>query len=288
MSACRSTISALLLLVAAPAFAGEVATGLRAPSPALGRDVEYALYSPGGPTKGLPVVYLLHGRAGDPDEWLRMGKVRETADRLVAEGRIPRLLVVLPKAGNSWYADSPPGGPGAFATALARDLPAHVERTTGASARREGRAVMGNSMGGQGALRFAFAHPERYVAAAALSGAFWTRVTPAMAVDGEMQARLARVFEGAFGTPFDPARFVAASPLTLAARMSAPAPAIFLTVGRGDRFGLADEQDRVEAELRRLGHAVEATKTDGDHEWGVWEAALPEALRFFARHLRAE
>jgi len=288
MSACRSTISALLLLVAAPAFAGEVATGLRAPSAALGRDVEYALYSPGGPTRGLPVVYLLHGRSSGPDEWLRMGKVRETADRLVAEGRIPRLLVVLPKAGNSWYADSPPGGPGAFATALVRDLPAHVERTTGASAQREGRAVMGNSMGGQGALRFAFGHPERYVAAAALSGAFWTRVTPQMAVDGEMRARLARVFEGAFGTPFDPARFVAASPLTLAARMSAPAPAIFLTVGRGDRFGLADEQDRVEAELRRLGHAVEAAKTDGDHEWGVWEAALPDALRFFARHLRAE
>jgi S-formylglutathione hydrolase FrmB len=288
MSACRSTISALLLLFAAPAVAGEVATGLRAPSAALGREIEYSLYSPGGPTRGLPVVYLLHGRAGDPDEWLRMGKVRETADRLVAEGRIPRLLVVLPKAGNSWYADSPPGGPGAFETALVRDLPAHVERTTGASGRREGRAVLGNSMGGQGALRFAFGHPDRYVAAASLSGAFWTRVTPRMDVDADMQARLARVFEGAFGTPFDPARFVAANPLTLAARAAAHRPAIFLTVGRGDRFGLADEQDRVEAELRRLGHAVEAAKTDGDHEWGVWEAALPEALLFLARYLRAE
>ena len=71
MSACRSTVSALLLLVAAPAFAGEVATGLRAPSPALGREIEYSVHSPGGPTRGLPVVYLLHGRASDPDEWLR-------------------------------------------------------------------------------------------------------------------------------------------------------------------------------------------------------------------------
>lgn len=278
-------IAALLALslAAVPAQAGEIQTG-RLESRALGRPLDYAVYRPDGPTRGLPVVYLLHGRASDPDEWLRMGMVKATADRLIAERRIAPLLVVLPAAGNSWYAA------GAIETALVDELPAAIERTYATVVRRTGRAVAGNSMGGFGAFRFAFGHPERYAAAASMSGAYWTRIAPDMAIDAEMEGRLARVFSGAFGTPFDVPRFLAQSPLAMAARAAnAPLrPPVFLTVGRDDRFGLAAEQQAVETALRRLGHDVTATTTDGDHDWGTWEAALPEVLVFLARHLRAE
>lgn len=277
-------VAALLALsaLAFPAGAGEILSG-RLESRALGRPLDYAVYRPDGPSRGLPVVYLLHGRASDPDEWLRMGMVKATADRLIAEGRIAPLLVVLPAAGNSWYAA------GAIETALVDELPAAIEKAYGAGTGRQARAVAGNSMGGFGALRFAFAHPERYAAAASMSGAYWTRIKPDMTIDPGMEGRLARVFSGSFGTPFDVQRFLAQSPMALAGRAAASPlrPPVYLTVGRGDRFGLAEEQDAVETALRQLGHDVTATTTDGDHEWGTWEAALPEVLVFLARHLRA-
>ncbi|MBL8832509.1 MAG: hypothetical protein JNL71_08975 [Rhodospirillales bacterium] len=279
----RAAAALLGLSLAAGAQAGEIRSE-RMESPALGRPLEYAVYVPDAPTRGLPVVYLLHGRASDPGEWLRMGMVKATADRLIAEKRIGPLLVVLPSTGNSWYAAGP------VETALVAELPAEIERRWGTRADRSGRALAGNSMGGFGALRFAFGHPERYAAAASMSGAYWTRIVPGMAIDAETEARLARVFAGAFGTPFDVPRFLAQSPMAMAGRAaSSPSrPPVYLTVGRVDRFGLAEEQDAVASALRRLGHDVTDETTGGDHDWGTWEAALPGALEFLARHLRAE
>jgi len=130
----RLASSALLALaLALPAHAGEVEPSLRMTSTALGRPLEFALYRPDGLTKGLPVVYLLHGRASDPQEWLRMGMVRATADRLIAQERIPRMLIVLPDAGNSWYVDTPPGAVGAIETAIVGELPAAIEKAYGVS-----------------------------------------------------------------------------------------------------------------------------------------------------------
>lgn len=272
-----------MVLLVAGAQAGEIRAE-RMESQALGRSLEYSVYLPDGPSRGVPVVYLLHGRSSDPGEWLRMGMVKATADRLIAEKRIKPMLVVLPAAGNSWYAA------GGIETALVRELPAEIEKRWGTRADRSGRAVAGNSMGGFGALRFAFGHPDRYAAAASMSGAYWTRVVPGMKIDAEMEARLARVFAGSFGTPFDISRFLAQSPMAIAARAAASpsSPPVYLTVGRDDRFGLASEQDAVASALRRMGHDVTAETTDGDHDWGTWEAALPGVLEFLSRHLRAE
>ncbi len=292
MTEMRKFLAGALLALAAvlPARAGEIEPSLHMTSAALGRPLEFALYRPDGPTAGLPVVYLLHGRASSPDEWLRMGMVKATADRLIAQGRIPRMLVVLPDAGNSWYVNTPPGAVGAIETAVVDELPAAIEKAYGTSTKRAGRALAGNSMGGFGALRFAFGHPDRYVAAASMSGAFWTRIKPDTKVDPEMAERLARVFAGAFGSPFEVPRFLAQSPMTLAARLPANAsrPAIYLTASRGDRFRLAEEQDTVEMTLKRLGYDVTSAVTEGDHDWGTWEAALPEVLLFLGRHLRVD
>jgi enterochelin esterase family protein len=276
------------LAFARAAHAGEIETGLRMESAALGRPLEFALYRPDRATKGLPVVYLLHGRASDPGEWLRMGNVRATADRLIAAELIPPMLIVLPDGGNSWWADTPPGNAGAVETAVADELPAAIERAYATNAARDGRAIAGNSMGGFGALRIAFGHPGRYAAVASMSGAFWTRIRPGMAVDDDLAQRLQRVFAGAFGTPFDVARFVAGSPLVRAAQVPpAERPPVFLTVSGGDRFRLAEEQDTVENSLRAMGYAVVSRTTPGDHDWGTWEAALPEVLVFLGKYLKA-
>lgn len=283
----RAGVFLLAALAALPAHAGEVETGLKLGSEALGRPLEFAVYRPDRPTRGLPVVYLLHGRASDPDEWLTMGHVRETADRLIANGMIPPMLIVLPDGGNSWWVNTGPGNAGAVESAVADELPAAIERAYATNPMRDGRAITGNSMGGFGALRIAFGHPGRYAAVASMSGAFWTRIKPGMRIEADMAQRLQRVFSGAFGTPFDVSRFLSQAPLTLAAKVkAADRPPVFLTVSSGDRFRLADEQDTVENALRGFGYSVTSRTTEGDHDWGTWEAALPEVLIFLGKYLK--
>ncbi len=288
MSVCRTTISAIgvaaAFALAVPANASEVVVDRHYDSAALGRQANYATVRPDKAAGTLPVVYLLHGRDSSAAEWLRLGNVAQTLDRLVAEKRIPPVMIVLPDAGNGWYVDGPAM---AAETAIVRDLAADVERNFDVRRDRKGRAIAGNSMGGFGAVRIALAYPERFVAAASMSGAFWTRIKPDTQIDATMEARLARVFSGAFGTPFDPKFFVARDPEQTALRLppGAQRPALYLTASRGDRFRLAEEQDVMEMRLKAAGLAVTSAVTEGDHDWGTWEAAFPDVLEFLGAKL---
>lgn len=269
---------ALGIALAAPAGAGEIARDLKAPSAALGREISYALYRPDGARGALPTVYLLHGRNSKPADWLDMAHAGETADRLIAQGRIPPLLIVLPEAGNSWYA-------GKMAAAVASDLPAAIEARHGAIASRGARALAGNSMGGFGAVGIALAHPDRFVAAASMSGAFWMALDEDKALDAGMTARVGRVFEGAFGQPFAREVFLKHSPHALANAFPASRakPAIYLVSGAEDRFGLTEQSRTMLRVLGAKGFDAAFETIPGDHEWGTWERSLPRALEFIAR-----
>ena len=257
-------------------------------SRALGGDLVYALYLPPGyddSARRYPVLYLLHGALGNHLEWLHSGYLQETLDAMIADGRVDPMIVVMPEADNSWYVDSKSiGGPGDYETAIAEDLVAEVDKTLRTKPDRWARGIGGLSMGGFGALRLAFHEPFRYGAAAAFSGAFWASVRP----DTVLPARVDKVFAGAFGAPFDPARLIAANPLSMIDRLAearAPPP-VFLTVGDRDRFKLYLETFEVFRRMRERGLPVEMRMTDGDHEWSTWAAELGDALFFFDRHFR--
>jgi S-formylglutathione hydrolase FrmB len=259
-----------------------------AASRALGGDLVYALYLPPGYDDGArryPVLYLLHGAFGNHLEWLHSGYLQETLDAMIADGRVAPMIVVMPEAGNSWYVDSKSiGGPGDYETAIAADLVAEVDKTLRTKPDRWARGIGGLSMGGFGALRLAFHEPFRYGAAAAFSGAFWASVRP----DTVLPARVDKVFAGAFGAPFAPARLIAANPLSMIDRLAEAKdpPAVFLTVGDRDRFKLYLETFEVFRRMRERGLPVEMRMTDGDHEWSTWAAELGDALLFFDRHFR--
>jgi enterochelin esterase-like enzyme len=258
-------------------------------SRALGHDLTYAIYLPADldPHIRLPVIYLLHGADGHGLDWVDQGHVQAAADRLIAEHRLPKVIIVMPDAQNSWYVDSPPSGLGAMGTAIERDLPDWIESHYPARSARSGRAVAGYSMGGFGALDFALGHPERYAAVAAMSGAFWTWMKPDFQIDPVRNSHYRNLFEGAFGDPFDPKRFVANSPMDMLDHMpgTAPHPAILLICGRQDDFHLDQEQAVMEHRLEAAHLVVEAELIPGGHDWDTWSAALPTVLEFLGRHL---
>jgi enterochelin esterase family protein len=281
-----------LWAVAAAAQPSEVLRDQRFMSKALGRDATYDLYLPPDRDRltALPVIYVLHGTDSVGADWLDKGDLQAIADRLIAAGTLPNCIIVMPDAGNSWYVDAPPpDGLGAMGTALSRDLPNWIDAHYPTNPTRSGRAVAGYSMGAFGALRFAVLPPYRFGAAAAMSSALWSFLTPETKLIGHRAEAVKRIFDGAFGEPFDPARMIAESPLTLVGEVPhrAPHASILMISGRHEMFDGADEQE----EARRLfvgeGFPVEIQLTDGEHDWDNWRGMLPIVLAFLGKHVRS-
>lgn len=276
-----------VMLAPAAAAAGEVRENQQARSPALGRPLPYTVYLPDGydtPGARFPVLYVLHGYGGGQREWF-LGGLAEALDRLIASGAIRPLIAVAPEAGQSWYVDSARfGGPGDYETAIAVDLVAHVERTWPALGGREHRAIAGNSMGGHGALRLAFAHPERYGQVAALSPAIWRPGGVSWSLSPQIlrPEGLEQWFPRTTGESFDWQVFRAQSPFALVARMAAmpEPPRVLLAAGDDDYFGLQDGTAELYLELRAHGLRPELRVFDGGHDWGLWGRLLDDMLRF--------
>src|SRR4051812_38198208 len=112
--------------------------------------------------QNFPALWLLHGLSDDHTIWLRRTSIESYA---AAKG----LAVVMPAAGRSFYQDMVGGA--RYWTFLTEELPVLCRRWFPLSSAREDNFVAGLSMGGYGALRMALAKPDRYAAAASLSGA---------------------------------------------------------------------------------------------------------------------
>jgi enterochelin esterase-like enzyme len=193
--------SALLSPTAAMAQSVELQT---MPAPAFAadenaetEDLSYNLYLPAGyeadGTTRYPVLYLLHGSGGDAESWDDFWPI---LDRMIAEGTIPPVIGVAPITGNSYWVDSATFG--AAETAVIDDLIPHIDETLPTIAGREGRALVGFSMGGFGAVRYALAYPDIFAAATLLS--------PALQ-NGQPPATAGAIERGSFGMPYDPARW---------------------------------------------------------------------------------
>lgn len=296
----RALSLACLLLAAlgAPAAGGaesRVRQSTAFDSAALGRPMAYSVYLPPGydgeddeeedaPGRRFPVIYLLHGLGGNERDWLLGAGVDAIADDLIARGAMPPAILVMPDGGVGWYVDSAAiGGPGDYETAIAADLIAHVDATYRTIAAREGRAIAGLSMGGYGAVRLAFFHPDLFVAAGSLSGAIF----PDIPSDDDVSDLQQDLFRGAFGTPVDAGRFNAANVFGPIAELAAAgaAPPLLLTVGDDDRFRLDRGAHALFTALRDAGLPVELRITDGGHVWPLWAQQIQGVLVFLGGYL---
>jgi S-formylglutathione hydrolase FrmB len=216
-----------------------------------------------GPT---PVLYLLHGLSDDDTTWLR----RTSIERYVAE---LGWAVVMPQVHRSFYADEVYGA--RFWTFVSEELPALVASFFQVSARRQDTFVAGLSMGGYGALKLALRQPDRFAAAASLSGAL---DLVALVRDGQPRSEDPAMFERIFG----PGRSVGPDDdlLALVGRADLAAlPALHVCCGTED--ALLSGNHAFAAACQRAGVPVSTSWSPGEHEWGYWDAQIVEVLKFF-------
>ena len=110
-----------------------------------------------------PVLWLLHGTFGDYTDW-----VRKTNIELYAAEK--NLIVVMPSAHNTDYANWSGFGTGYHMyDYLTEELMPLVYAWCPASDKREDNFIAGLSMGGRGAIMYAYAHPEKFAAVYSMS-----------------------------------------------------------------------------------------------------------------------
>ena len=143
------------------------------PSPSLGGALPAVVYLParyGASTRRYPVIYLLHGLPAGPQTYTESGFVAN----VVANGSRPA-IVVAPQGARSdnsdaEYLDSGPAEnwPHAFAHDLTRCIDARFQTIP----KRSGRALIGFSAGGFGAMNIGLRHLGTYGAVESWSGYF--------------------------------------------------------------------------------------------------------------------
>lgn len=139
----------------------------------MGKDVKYAIYLPAGyesSERNYPVVYLLHGYTDDHTGWLQFGEINRYADKAIADGVIPPMIIVMPNGDSSWYINSYDGKEN-YEDFFIKEFMPSIEKTYRIKAEKKYRGVAGLSMGGYGTLIYSLKHPELFAAAAPLSAA---------------------------------------------------------------------------------------------------------------------
>lgn len=253
-------------------------------STAVRKAIRYVIYRPtlpSGHQSPLPVLYLLHGRDDDERAWADKGDIVRTLDREIASGAVEPMIVVMPSAGNSWYIDDDGRGPyGAMATAVTTDLITGIEARYGEAARcRNMRAVGGLSMGGYGAMLAATERPDLYGMAFSLSGSIFS--DDAADID-RRQSAYVRIFDGAFGAPFDRVIFLRWNifrRLDGAAFRSHP-PKVWLSAADHDFPSIVSGTVRLHLELRSRSIESNLRIDKGGHDWRFWQSAVVSALRW--------
>ncbi|MDA8747700.1 alpha/beta fold hydrolase [Litoreibacter sp.] len=123
------------------------------------------------PDHRFPVMYLLHGIFDDYGVWVENFEVPTILDRMISNGEIPEMIVVMPNGGNKYgggyYRNSPVSGN--WADYIAVDLVKYVDENWRTLSFPESRAVVGHSMGGYGALNLAMNRPGVFSVVWALS-----------------------------------------------------------------------------------------------------------------------
>lgn len=246
-------------------------------STAVAREMPYEVVLPAGYSgsqERYPVLYLLHGWMGDETNFVSL-------THLVEDASIYKLIVVTPRAENSWYVNSATNAKDRYADYVYQDLIAEVDAHFRTIASPHERAVAGISMGGYGAMLFTLHHPGAFAFAASISGAFAgpsgiESVMPGLKPSTDQafgalgsSTRMQNDLDGLIGTA-DPTQ----------------QPYFFLECGTSDP--LLSSNRRVVEELSSHGFAYEYHELPGAHTWPFWDQALPTMLEVLSRQMHVE
>ncbi|MBN2677800.1 MAG: hypothetical protein JXR32_07025, partial [Anaerolineaceae bacterium] len=212
------------------------------------------------PVRQRKILYLLHGLSDDASAWQRYSAIEVYA-------RLYGLVVVMPSVGRSFYIDQPNGQQ--YFSYLMDELPLYLEDVFGIVPCRENTFVAGISMGGYGAFKAALLHPERFFAAASLSGVLSLSILSAIP-KGSDHGDFTHLFgdlDKLPGSQHDPAVW-----LQSAIDNKVKLPRLFIACGKQDDLYPLNIQ--VVQYCKSLGIEIDFHEEDGKHDWLFWDKQI--------------
>jgi len=236
-------IALLGLLCASGAHAQERADCRAIRSRILHTSVRYCVFlpasyfTPAAKTRRYPILYLLHGLGGNAQSAAVDGEWNTLQD-LRREHKIGDFLVVAPDGWDTFFINSQDGKT-LYGNFFFREFMPFIERVYRVRKDRASRGITGFSMGGYGALRIAFGHPELFGAVSAHSAALMREPPLGVNVGASSGNVLARMFTSVFGDPIDRKFWNRNSPFVLAREHAAALRTmkIYFDCGTEDSFG---------------------------------------------------
>lgn len=289
----------IFLLLAALTFALPVHAQSRIDCNALNsrilkREVHYCVYLPAGydagatthPVRNYPVLYFLHG-LGDNERTLFNSGGWTLFDDLRRQHKMGEFLIVAPEGGQTFYINSADGSVRYGDFFLQEFIPL-IEAKYRVGKSRSNRAVSGISMGGYGALRFAFSHPEMFSAVSAQSAALITESPQELDTAARSGAPLGRLLATVFGSPIAVPHWKENSPFVLASRNQAALHrmAIYFNCGQDDNYGFEKGAAALHEQLLKEKVEHEYYPYPGDHSLSYFLDHFTEVMEFHSRAFR--
>lgn len=256
----------------------------------LKRVVRYCVYLPSGydtaarnSAQRYPLLYFLHG-LGDNEQTLFNSGGWTLLDDLRNQKKIGEFLIVAPQGWRSFYINSADGSL-RYSDFFLEEFMPQIEHKYRVRPGRAGRAISGISMGGYGALRLAFTHPELFSAVSAQSAALITESPQELDSAIRAGAPLAGVLAAVFGKPIDVAHWNANSPFVLARRNVAGLKrlAIYFNCGQDDNYGFERGAAVLHEQLQTEGVKHEYHAYPGDHSFTYFMSHFEEVMEFHSR-----
>lgn len=256
----------------------------------LKRPVHYCVYIPSGydtavkkkSARRYPILYFLHG-LGDNEQTLFNSGGWTLIDDLRNRRQLGDFLIVAPEGGRSFYVNSVDGAV-RYGDFFLQEFMPQIEHKYHIRGKPD-RAISGISMGGYGALRFAFAHPELFSAVSAQSAALMTESPQQLDVAARSGVPMLNVLAPVFGMPIDARHWNENSPFSLAKKNEAALQkmAIYFNCGQDDNYGFEKGAAVLHDELTKEHVKHEYHLYPGDHSITYFLSHFSEVLEFHSR-----
>lgn len=257
----------------------------------LRRTVHYCVYLPSGydaataqrPARRYPVLYLLHG-LGDNEQTLFNSGGWTLLDDLRSQHKMGDFLIAAPEGRRSFYINSADSTV-RYSDFFLQEFMPLIEHKYSIRAGRQGRAITGISMGGYGALRFAFSHPELFLAVSAQSAALMTESPHELDAAGGTGVPIVSVLGPVFGKPIDVRHWNENNPLMLARKNAYALQklAIYFNCGQEDNYGFEKGAAQLHEELVKEHVKHEYHAYPGDHSITYFLSHFAEVMEFHSK-----
>jgi S-formylglutathione hydrolase FrmB len=281
----RVHLAALFLAVAIPCFAASRVECGGVPSVAVHGSVDYCALLPASydveKKRTYPVLYMLHG-LGDSSRTLITTGIWNLVDDLQAEKKIGEFIIITPEGGRSFYVNSK-NGKLRYEDFFIKEFVPAMQQKYRINAARKGRAISGISMGGYGALRFAFKYPQMFSTVAAHMPALLEHMPK-----GAGKANLAQFMGTSFGQPLDTAFWDSNTPFVFARSANLTGLHVYFDCGDRDDYGFDAGTTALHKllESRHVSHEYHIYR--GGHDWEYVSQHLEASLKFVWREFAEE